>query len=149
LAAFDGTTLPEGLRASISGWIQEANQKRAWIGGAALQEVVAVNVLSPPLTASRLSAPSCSAVENVTENAAVDDSAHMPTRYSTTTPADSLCASMSGMVLEVATEPSCEFEGDALQEAASMNGLSSDGQQGWQQSRTVTLLGLHSRESSQ
>ena len=82
-AAFDGTTLPEGLRASISGWIQEANQKRAWIGGAALQEVVAVNVLSPPLTASRLSAPSCSAVENVTENAAVDDSAHMLARYST------------------------------------------------------------------
>jgi len=130
-AAFDGTTLPEGLRASISGWIQEANQTRAWIGGAALQEVVAVNVLSPPLTAGRLSAPSCSAVENVTENAAVDDSTHMPTRYSITTPAAGLCASMSGMVLEVATEPTCEFEGDALQEAASMNGLSSDGQQGW------------------
>jgi len=114
-----------------------------------IQEVINVNVLSPPLTASRLSAPSCSAVENVTENATVDDSAHMPTRYSTTTPADGLCASMSGMVLEVMTEPSCEFEGDALQEAVSMNGLSSDGQQGWQQSRTVTLLGLHSRESSQ
>ena len=108
-----------------------------------------MNVLSPPLTASRLSAPSGSAVEDVTENGAVDDSAHMPTRYSTTTPADSLCASMSGMVLEVAAEPSCKFEGDKLQEAASMNGLSSDGQQGWQQSRTVTLLGLHSRESSQ
>ena len=95
--------------------------------GAALQEVITVNGLLIPM----------------------NDSTHMPTRYSTTTPADGLCASMSGMVLEVATEPSCEFEGDALQEAASMNGLSSDGQQGWQQSRTVTLLGLHSRESSQ
>jgi hypothetical protein len=69
--------------------------------------------------------------------------------YSTLTPADSLCTSMFDMVLEVATEPSCEFGRDALQEATSMNEMSSDNQHGWQQSRTVILVGLHFRKSSQ
>jgi len=64
----------------------------------------------------------------------------MMARYLTPTPADSLCTSMFDMVLEVATEPSCEFGRDALQEATSMNGLSSDSQHGWQQSRTVILV---------
>ena len=66
--------------------------------------------------------------------------------YSTPTHADSLCTSMFDMVLEVAN---CEFGRDALQDAASMNGLSSDSQHGWQQSRTVILVGLHFRKSSQ
>jgi len=85
-----------------------------------------VNGLSPPLTASKLSAPYLSVAEDVTKNGAVDDSSHMLVRYSTTTPADDLCASMFDMVLEVATEPSCKFEGEALQDAASTNGPSSD-----------------------
>ena len=76
-----------------------------------------MNGLSPPLTASKLSAPSCSVAEDVTENGAVDDSSHMLARYSTTNPADSLCALTFDIVLKAATEPSCEFEGDALQEA--------------------------------
>jgi len=70
-------------------------------------------------------------------------------RYSTLTPADSLCTSIFDMVLEVATEPSCGFGRDALQEATSMNEMSSDSQHGWQQSRTVILVRLYFRKSSQ
>jgi len=54
-------------------------------GGTSLQEVVAMNSLSIPVTASSLSEPKYSIEEDVTEGVVVDDSAHIPGRCASTT----------------------------------------------------------------
>jgi len=53
--------------------------------GTSLQEVVAVNGLSIPVTASSLSEPKYSVEEDVTEGVAVDDSADILGRCASTT----------------------------------------------------------------
>ena len=55
---------------------------------------------------------------------AVDDSADILARCATTTPVGSLRASMPYLVSGAATEPSYDFSGDALREAASVIELS-------------------------
>ena len=54
----------------------------------------------------------------------MDDSTDILARCATMTPAGSLRTSTPDLVSGAATEPSCDFGGDALQEAASVNGLS-------------------------
>jgi len=55
-----------------------------------------VNGLSTRVTASNVSAPSCSVAEDVTVGGAVDDSADILARYAITTPAGRLGALVSG-----------------------------------------------------
>jgi len=74
------------------------------------------------LTDPNLTAPSCSVVEDVTEGVFVEDSVGILVRCATTTHEGNLRASTSDLVSGVATEPSSDL--DALQKAASVNGLS-------------------------
>jgi len=77
--------------------------------------------------ASNLSALNCSVVEDVIKSGtpSVDDSADILARRTSTTLAGGLCASMSGLDSEMATGPSCDFGGTALQAVVTVNGLSS------------------------
>ena len=68
-----------------------------------LQEVVTVNGLTTPVSASNVSAPPCSVAEDVTEGGAVDDSADILARCAITTPAGLLRASTSDLVSGAAT----------------------------------------------
>ena len=79
--------------------------------------------LSIPVTASNLNAPSCSVAEDVTKGGDADNSINILDRYASRTPAGSLRASTSDLVSGVATKPSLDFGGDALQEAATVNRL--------------------------
>ena len=65
-----------------------------------------MNGLSTQVTASNLSAPSCSVAEDVTECGAVDDSADILARCAITTPAGRLRASTSDLVSGAVTEQS-------------------------------------------
>jgi len=92
-------------------------------GGAALQEVVAVNGLLTPVTASSWSEPKCSVHEDVTEGVAVDDRADILGRCASTTTLCRLRASTFGLVSEVVTGLRVDFGGTALQDAVTVNGL--------------------------
>ena len=59
----------------------------------------------------------------MTEGGAVDDNADILARCATTIPAGSLRASTSVLVAGAAMELSCNFGEDALEKAASVNGL--------------------------
>ena len=78
--------------------------------------------LTDPVMASNLTAPFCSVAEDVTEGVVVEDSVGILARCATTTHEGNLLASTSDLVSGVATEPSSDL--DALQKAASVNGLS-------------------------
>jgi len=82
-------------------------------GGAALQEVVAVNGLSIPATARSLSAPSCSVAEAVTEDGAIDDSADIPAACDGTARPGRRRAPTSGRDSAVVREPCFDFGGTA------------------------------------
>ena len=62
-----------------------------------------MNGLSTPVTASNISAPSCSVAEDVTEGGAVDDRADLLARCAITTPAGRLRAWTSDLVSGAAT----------------------------------------------
>jgi len=93
-------------------------------GGAAPQEVVVVDELSMPMTASSLSELECSVQEDVTKGVAVNDCADILGRCASTTALCKLRASTFGLVSGVVTEPSLDSGGAALQEVVAVNGLS-------------------------
>jgi len=97
-----------------------------------------VHGLSFPVTATSLSAPSCSvvngmteasvtpssAVEGVTEDGAIDDYTDIPAARDGTAPPDRLRASTSGWDLAVVSEPRFDFCGAAPQDFVAVAGLS-------------------------
>jgi len=109
-------------------------------GGAALQKIVAVNGLSIPttvrsedvtvhglsflVTATSLSAPSCSAVEGMTGDGAIGDNTDIPAARDGTAPPGRLRASTSGWNSAVKREPRFDFGGTAPQESVAAAGLS-------------------------
>jgi len=93
-------------------------------GGAALQEVVAVNGLSIPKTVSSLSVSSCSIAQDMTEGGTVNDSTTILTCRMGTAPPDSLCASASSSASGMRTKPSVDSSGTVLGRVATVNGLS-------------------------
>ena len=80
--------------------------------------------LSFPVTATSLSAPSCSVVEGVTEDGAIDDNTDIPAARDGTAPPDRLRASTSGWDSAVVREPRFDFGGAAPQESVAVAGLS-------------------------
>jgi len=96
---------------------------RADFGGTALQETVTVHGLSFPMTAKSLSAPSCSAVEGMTGDGAIDDNTDIPAARDGTAPPGRLRASTSGWDSAVVKGPRFDF-GGASQESVAVAGLS-------------------------
>ena len=80
--------------------------------------------LSFLVTATSLSAPSCSVVEVVTEDGAIDDNTDIPAARDSTAPPGRLRASTSGWDLAVVREPRFDFGGTAPQESVAVAGLS-------------------------
>ena len=80
--------------------------------------------LSFPVTATSLSAPSCSVVEGVTEDDAIDDNTDIPAARDGTAPPGRLRASTSGWDSVVLREPRFDFGGAATQESVAVVGLS-------------------------
>ena len=80
--------------------------------------------LSFPMTATSLSAPSCSAVEGVTEDGAIDDNTDILAARDGTAPPGRLRASTSGWDSGVVREPRFDFGGAAPQESVAVSGLS-------------------------
>jgi len=78
--------------------------------------------LTDPVMTRNLTAPFCSVAEDVTEGVVVEDSVGILARCATTAHKCNLRASTSDLVSGAATEPSSDL--DALQKAASVNGLS-------------------------
>jgi len=96
-------------------------------GGPALQQVVTVNGLSIPVTASDLSEPKRSVEEDVIEGVTVDDSADIPDRCASTTTLSRLRAPTCGSVSKAVTWLRVDFGVNALQEVITVitvNGLS-------------------------
>ena len=77
--------------------------------------------LSIQVMTSNLSALNCSLAEGVARRSTIDDSANILARYTSTFSTGSLSDFDSGM----ATGPSCEFGGTALQVVVKVNWLSS------------------------
>jgi len=132
-------------------------------GGAALQEVVAVNGLSIPKTVSSLSISSCSIAEDITEGDTVNNSTTILTCRGGAAPPGSLCALASISASGMRTKPSCESSGAALGRVVAVNRLSfqvivsSGRRRDWlrrvrqrvvPRSRALTLVGLSLRKSS-
>jgi len=84
-----------------------------------------VDGLSIQVMTSNLSALNCSLAEGVTRRSTVDDSANILARCTSTFSAGSLRASMSDFDSGMATGPSCDFGGTALQVVVRVNWLSS------------------------
>jgi len=93
-------------------------------GGVALQEVVAVNGLSIPMTVRSLGAPFCSIAEYVTEGGTVNNRANILTCCESTAPPGGLCTSACNLALGVRTEPRFDSGGAALGTVVAVNGLS-------------------------
>jgi len=83
-----------------------------------------VHGLSFPVTATSLNAPSCSAMEGVTEDGAIDDNTDIPAASDGTAPPGRLRASTSGWDSAVVREPRFDFGGAAPQESVAVAGLS-------------------------
>jgi len=83
-----------------------------------------VHGLSFPVTATSLSAPSCSVVEGVTEDGAIDDNTDIPAARDGTAPPGRLRASTSGWDSAVVREPRFDFGEAAPQESVAVAGLS-------------------------
>ena len=81
--------------------------------------------LSIQVMTSNLSALNCSLAEGVTRRSTVDDSANILARCTSTFSAGSLRASMSDFDSGMATGPSCDFGGTALQVVVRVIWLSS------------------------
>ena len=94
-------------------------------GGTSPQEFVAVDGLSIQVMTSNLSALNCSLAEGVARRSTIDDSANILARYTSTFSTGSLRASMSDFDSGMATGPSCDFGGNALQVFVKVNWLSS------------------------
>jgi len=92
-------------------------------GEAALQEVVAVNGLSTPMTICTMSAPSCSIAEDVTEGGTVNNRTIILICCVDTTPAGGLCASACSLASGMRTQLSFDSSGDALWKVVTVNGL--------------------------
>ena len=84
-----------------------------------------MDALSNQVMASNLSALNCSLAEGVTRRSTVDDSANILARYTSTFSTGSLRASVSDFDSGMATGPSCDFVGTALQVVVRVNWLSS------------------------
>ena len=95
------------------------------LGRAAPQEFVAVDGLFIQVMVSNLSALNRSLAEGVTRRSTVDDSANILARCTSTFSAGSLRASTSDFDSGMATGPSCDSGGTALQAVVRVNGLSS------------------------
>ena len=94
-------------------------------GGTSPQEFVAVDGLSIQVMTSNLSALNCPLAEGVARRSTIDDSANILARYTSTFSTGSLRASMSDFDSGMATGPSCDFGGNALQVVVKVNWLSS------------------------
>jgi len=148
LAACDGTTLSEGLRASTSGLDSGVVTKTRFGKEGCASGSRHRDWLTDPVMASNLTAPSCLVAENVTEGGVVDGSVEIPSRCATTTPESNLRASTSDVVSGTATEPSNAF-GCASESRLSEWAVDpSDCQHEWQQSQTLFLMELRFRKLS-
>ena len=113
------------LRASTFGLVSGVvSGLRVDFGGTALQEVVTVNGMLIPVTATSLSAPSCSAAEGVIEDGAMDDRADIPAARDGTALPGRRRASTSVWDAAVVREQSFDFGGAAPQKFVAVNGPS-------------------------
>jgi len=83
-----------------------------------------VHGLSFPVTATSLSAPSCSVVEGVTEDGAIDDNKDIPSARDGTAPPGRLRAPTFGWDSAVVREPRFDFGRAAPQDFVAVGGLS-------------------------
>jgi len=93
-------------------------------GEAALQEVVAVNGLSTPMTICTMSAPSSSIAEDVTEGGTVNNRTIILIFCVDTTSASGLCASACSLASVMRTQLSFDSSGYALGKVVAVKGLS-------------------------
>ena len=83
--------------------------------GTTPQKFIAMNELSFQVLASNGCALACSVAEDMIKNDTINDSTDILARCASTTLAGGLRASISGLDPEMATGPSCDFDGIALQ----------------------------------
>jgi len=148
LAARDGTTLPDGLRASTSGLDLGVVTKTRFDMGGCASGTSSPRLPDGPSDGQQLDCAILLGCTRCDKGGVVHDSEDILARCATTTPEGNLSASTSDLVSGTATGLSNAF-GCASESRLRESAVDpSDCQQGWQQSRTLILVGLRFRRLS-